>query len=33
MEISEEQKGGVLTLGLSGKLDATSSKAFEEARA
>ena len=30
MEISEEQKGGVLTLGLSGKLDATSSKAFED---
>ena len=30
MEISEEQKGGVLTLDLSGKLDATSSKAFED---
>ena len=30
MEISEEQKGGVLTLGLSGKLDTTSSKAFED---
>ena len=30
MEISEEQKDGVLTLGLSGKLDVTSSKAFED---
>ena len=30
MEMSEGKKGDVLILGLSGKLDATSSKAFEE---
>ncbi|MBI3756907.1 MAG: STAS domain-containing protein [Deltaproteobacteria bacterium] len=30
MEINEEKKGDVLILGLSGKLDATSAKAFED---
>jgi|SRR5215475_6334675 len=30
MEMHEEKKGDVRLLGLSGKLDATSSKAFEE---
>ena len=30
MEMNEGKKGDVLILGLSGKLDATSSKAFEE---
>ena len=30
MEMSEGKRGDVLILGLSGKLDATTSKAFEE---
>ena len=30
MEISEDKKSGVVTLGLSGRLDATTSKTFEE---
>ena len=29
MQINEERQGDVLTLGLSGKLDATNAKAFE----